>query len=336
MAESDPKKEAPKPFLKLLIVLVIIGAGVGYFHKRFEVITNNGQFTIRSRDGGGSSGGGGDEVIKPNIKMPPIREGRGDRIQIATFNAGPLDEAKFASDVILTHLAGAVRNFDLVALQDLRINDPGKLELLTKKLNDRGRHYEYVVSPGQGPNQGVFNAFLYDRASVEVDRDRVSTFVDPNGRLHARPLSALFRARGPAKDQAFTFVAVIIYVNPSEREAELDILPDILETAKENYPSEDDFILLASLQAPPGSLGPLENVPGITYAVSNIANMVQSDYLADNILFDRRATIEYIGESGVYDLARRLNLSPEKTVEVTSHLPVWAKFSVYEGGRFIK
>ena len=254
MAESEPKKETPKPFLKLLIVLVLIGAGVGYFFKRFEIITTNGQITIRNRDGDQQATTDPD-IIKPNIKMPPLREGRGDRIQIATFNAGPLDEVKFSSDVILSHLAAVIRNFDLVALQDIRVHDPGKLDLITNKLSQRGRHYEYVVSPGQMPNQESFNAFLFDRASLEVDRDHVFTLTDPSGRLRARPLSALFRVRGPAKDQAFTFVAVNAHINPSEREAELDLLPDVLETVRKNYPEEDDLILLASLQTSPDNLG---------------------------------------------------------------------------------
>lgn len=335
MAEpSEPKKTSKAP-PRLLILLVLLAAGGGYFFSKFEILRQDGGFTVRSRaaeqetvsDPG---------LIQPIIKMPPLREDRGDRVQIATFNAGPLDEMKFSSDAIVSHLANTIRNFDVVALQDIRVSDPGKLDLITQTLASRGRHYEYVVSPGETGSQGAFNAFLYDRASVEVDRDHVFTLTDPNGRLRIRPLSALFRVRGPAKDQAFTFVAINIHVNPHEREAELDLLPDVLETVRKNYPDEDDMILLASLQASPADFGALGNVPGITYAVSNIANMVQSSALADNILFDRRATIEYVGESGVYDLARRLRLTPEQTSQVTQHLPVWAKFSVYEGGRFIK
>lgn len=333
--QADSKKEPSKPSKKLLIILVLLGIGGWYFFTRFEIINKDGQFTVRRRDAG-QPAPKGDELIKPNIKMPPIREGRGDRIQVATFNIGPMDETKIASDTIVDHLANTIRNFDLVAIQDLRIHDPGQLDRITQKLASRGRHYEYVISPGQVANQGTFNAFLYDRASLEVDRDHVFTLTDPNGRLRAKPLSALFRVRGPAKNQAFTFVAINAHIDPNERESELLLLPDVLETVKKNYPEEDDWILFASLQTSPDELGALGNVPGITYAVSNIANMVQSSALADNILFDRRATIEYVGASGVYDLARPLKLTPDQTLEITRHLPVWAKFSVYEGGRFIK
>ncbi|MGD9128191.1 MAG: hypothetical protein PVH19_12515, partial [Planctomycetia bacterium] len=229
-----------------------------------------------------------------------------------------------------------IRNFDLVALQNLRVRDPGKLDLITEQLNARGRHYEYVISPGQASSTGVFNAFLFDRASIEVDRDKVFDWVDPHQRFNVRPLSAMFRVRGPATNQAFTFVAINVYIDPTERENELGLLPEVLDAVKQNYPGEDDMILFGSFQAAPGDLGVIENEPGMTHVAEGLTSMVQNDYLADNLLFDRRATIEYVGDWGVYDLGRGLKLKPAQTLDVTRHLPVWAKFSIYEGGRFIK
>jgi hypothetical protein len=50
-------------------------------------------------------------------------------------------------------------------------------------------------------------------------------------------------------------------------------------------------------------------------------------------LFDRRATAEFTGRSGVDDLIREFDLSMREAVETSDHLPVWAEFSVYEGGQ---
>jgi hypothetical protein len=55
--------------------------------------------------------------------------------------------------------------------------------------------------------------------------------------------------------------------------------------------------------------------------------------LADNILFDRRATVEYTGRCGVVDLIRELDLTPQAALEISEHLPVWAEFSSYENGQ---
>ena len=55
--------------------------------------------------------------------------------------------------------------------------------------------------------------------------------------------------------------------------------------------------------------------------------------LADNILFDRRATVEYTGRWGVLDMVRELDLTPQEAMEVSQHQPVWAEFSSYENGQ---
>ena len=52
----------------------------------------------------------------------------------------------------------------------------------------------------------------------------------------------------------------------------------------------------------------------------------------DNIVFHSQATREFIGRGGVDDFLREHNLSMEEALEVSDHLPVWAEFSVYEGG----
>src|SRR5204863_6411769 len=52
----------------------------------------------------------------------------------------------------------------------------------------------------------------------------------------------------------------------------------------------------------------------------------------DNLVFDRTATQEFLGRSGVFDFLREYNLSEAQAKQVSDHLPVWAEFSIYEGG----
>jgi hypothetical protein len=54
--------------------------------------------------------------------------------------------------------------------------------------------------------------------------------------------------------------------------------------------------------------------------------------LSDNILFPLPATVEYTGRSGMVDLVRELGLSGQEAMELSDHWPIWAEFSVYEGG----
>jgi hypothetical protein len=52
----------------------------------------------------------------------------------------------------------------------------------------------------------------------------------------------------------------------------------------------------------------------------------------DNIIFDQNATREFAGRGGVYDFLREYNLSVQEALEISDHLPVWAEFSIFEGG----
>ena len=96
---------------------------------------------------------------------------------------------------------------------------------------------------------------------------------------------------------------------------------------------EDDIIMLGDLESDPEHLGRLGRVPGLVAAVNGVPTTTRGTRLADNILFDRRATVEYTGRSGVLDMIRELDLTPQEALEISEHLPVWAEFSSYENGQ---
>ena len=52
----------------------------------------------------------------------------------------------------------------------------------------------------------------------------------------------------------------------------------------------------------------------------------------DNLVFESQASAEFTGRSGILNLMRQYNLSLQEALEVSDHLPVWAEFSIYEGG----
>ncbi len=45
------------------------------------------------------------------------------------------------------------------------------------------------------------------------------------------------------------------------------------------------------------------------------------------------AMVEAGEAAGVLDVVREFNLTQEQALKVSDHLPIWAEFSVYEGGR---
>ena len=67
--------------------------------------------------------------------------------------------------------------------------------------------------------------------------------------------------------------------------------------------------------------------------ISSQATNTRGTHEYDNILFDIKNTVEFTGRGGVFDFMREYNLSLEDALLVSDHLPVWAEFSVFEGGR---
>ena len=53
----------------------------------------------------------------------------------------------------------------------------------------------------------------------------------------------------------------------------------------------------------------------------------------DNIVYHEKATAEFTGRGGVFDFMREYGILQEDAMEVSDHLPVWAEFSIYEGGQ---
>ena len=50
---------------------------------------------------------------------------------------------------------------------------------------------------------------------------------DPQDMLHREPLVAMFRARGPSPQEAFTFVLMDFHTDPDETKEELDALGQV-------------------------------------------------------------------------------------------------------------
>ena len=70
--------------------------------------------------------------------------------------------------------------------------------------------------------------------------------------------------------------------------------------------------MLGDFESDPEHLGRLGRVPNLVAAVDGVPTTTRGTRLADNILFDRRATVEYTGRSGVLDMIRELDLTPAR------------------------
>ena len=275
--------------------------------------------------------------MRPTLPSRPRRrlvERSGGTIRIASFNIQVFGESKLAKPEVMRVLAEVVRRFDVVAIQEIRATTQDVMPRFLQLINAEGASYDFVIGPRLGRTSSKEQyAFIYNRASVELAPGSVYTVDDPDDRLHREPLVAGFGVRGPPPAQAFTFTLIDIHTDPDEVAQEVNALDDVYRAVRDDGRHEDDIILLGDLNADDAHLGELGQMPYLVAAISKTPSNTRGTKLYDNIIFDRRATTEFTGRSGVLNLIREYDLSMHDALEVSDHFPVWAEFSVYEGGQ---
>jgi endonuclease/exonuclease/phosphatase family metal-dependent hydrolase len=320
-----PKEGLVKKLATFLFGL--IAATIGWvFYQNFD-IRGWENFQVVPRDPAAVEGGTAGSLTS----LPPARS-KGT-IRVASFNIQVFGTSKSNKPHVMDILARIVREFDLVAIQEIRAVDQDILPNFVDVINATGCRYDYVIGPRLGrTNSKEQYAFVYDMTSIEVDRSQLYTVSDPDDLLHREPLVGWFRARGIPPEQAFTFSLVNIHTDPDETDQELDALDDVFQVVRHDGRQEDDVILLGDLNVDDQHMGQLGQISGISWVISGTPTNVRNTAQYDNIVFHSQATREFSGRGGVYDFLRRYNLSLEEALEVSDHMPVWAEFSVYEGG----
>jgi endonuclease/exonuclease/phosphatase family metal-dependent hydrolase len=269
--------------------------------------------------------------VGPTIVPPP--RGGGPNIRIASFNIQVFGDSKASKPYIMQTLAMIVRNFQIVAIQEIRTKHDYLLDaFLRDYVNTGGGHYyDYIIGPRLGrSNSKEQYAFIFDASAVEVNRGRIYTVNDPQDLLHREPLVAMFRARGPAPQEAYTFVLVNIHTDPDETEEELDTLADVYHAVRQASGGEDDIIVLGDLNVDDRHLGRLGQIPGVRPVATKVFTNTRQTELYDNIILHQPSTAEFTGRWGVYDVQRLHQLSADQALQVSDHLPIWAEFSAYE------
>lgn len=255
------------------------------------------------------------------------------RLRIATFNIQVLGKAKSGKPEVIAQLAKVIRQYDVVAVQEIRDLSGTAPRRLLAAINDRdGSPYDMLLSErcGREPddrNSQEQYAFLYDTTTVKaLPGDHV--FDDSEADLFQRePYLAHFRAL----HGGFSFVLINIHARPQGAVSEIGALHDVVERARTAFPEEDDFIALGDFNAgcsyaSPSQLDAL-NLRGPSYfwivpddSDSNVSTGSACAY--DRIVATTTTQAEFTGEWGV-DKA-----FTDKTI--SDHWPVWAKFSCSE------
>ena len=255
-----------------------------------------------------------------------------DKLLIASFNIQVFGQSKLAKRDVMSVLVNSIRQFDLVAIQEIRGKGDNILPDLVAMLNSDGSRYEFVIGPRLGRSVSTEQyAFVFDANRIECDPTSIGTIEDPRDRMHREPLVARFRPRTAAPDRAFSFWLVNTHTDPDEVPQEIAALADVFEVMQRARPYEDDVILLGDLNASESQMGRFSQMPGIHWVVAGgVATNTRQTKAYDNIVFHAPSTREYTGRWGVLNFESSFNLSREQALRVSDHLPVWAEFDVWE------
>ncbi len=311
-----------------LFPLILLAAGIGgyYFftHYRLEGLED---FKLKPLNGAGAAGGGSEA-------SPQAGTGNRQTIRIAGANFGPLDRQKLGRREVSARLAEIIRRFDVIAIQGIWGHNQAVALDLLEQVNQGGKNYDFAVSArvGREPIE-KYSAFFFDRSIVEIDRSTVFEVTDPGQVFLHKPLVAAFRVRGPSPEEAFTFTLINVEIDPTQTELELKLLGDVFHAVRDDGRGEDDVVLVGSFGADPQNLGGLSRTAHLMWSIADRPTTTVGPGTVDNILFDSRATIEFAGRSGVMDLMTDLKLGVREAAQVSEHLPVWAEFSIFEGGQ---
>lgn len=336
-----------------IVALVVLLAGGGFFVSNWKVTTEQpGGLQVQPRDGATGKSGWSlpfdltrQADQQPASNLPVSAPGNqtlgGDMIRIASFNIQVFGEQKVSNPDVVRILAEIVRHFDIVAVQEIRDEQQSLLPRFVEAVNAPGLRFDHVIGPRLGRTTSKEQyAYIFNTDTIEVDRRAAYTVADPDDLLHREPLVASFRCRRAEPDLAFTFTLVNIHTDPTPQtlREELTILDDVFQSVRSHPRGEDDVILLGDFNANYQHMGDLNRMPTLVFAVTNssagklLATNITGKAQYDNLVFDRAATQEFLGRSGVFDFLREYNLSQAQAKLVSDHLPVWAEFSIYEGG----
>lgn len=297
-------------------VAAIVGGG--FFLGRFE-LGGLKHLELRSRGSGSAA-------------LPAALPGGEAAIRVASFNLEAFGDAKLAQPTVVHTLCETLRRFDVIALQDVRSRSQDILPKLVAALNAQGGRYDFVIGPRVGRGSDVEQlAFVFNTASVEVAPDTFYTVNDPDDLLLRDPLVAGFRVRAGSREESFTFSLVNVHLDAERVVQELAVLDDVVAAVRQDGRQEDDVIVLGEFGVDESRLGELLGSQRFYAAI--FAGSGRPTPPTANILFSRRATAEFTGSAGAFDVMRELNITGDQAQAVSSYTPVWAEFDVREGGK---
>ena len=242
-----------------------------------------------------------------------------ESVTIASFNIQVFGQSKLGKDSVMARIVRIIRNFDGVAIQEIRSAAQDVLPRLVDMLGD---DWDFTISERLGRTSSKEQyGFVYRTDRIQVtDTEQIA---DPEDNLHREPFVVYCKAG------EFDFSLINIHTDPDEVPEEINVLDDILVDC---IAKESDAILLGDLNAAPSQFDELSLVPNVSWIINDGTwTNVADNKTYDNMVFSSANLSEYIAGSGaVYNFKTIMGLSQEDAKAVSDHYPVYAEFRIDE------
>jgi endonuclease/exonuclease/phosphatase family metal-dependent hydrolase len=249
-----------------------------------------------------------------------------NKITVGTFNIHKFNTEKASTPEIMGVLSKIVRNFDVIALQEINDRPQTALPMLRDAVNSIGRsQYEYVVGRTTSIEQ---YAYFYNTQTIKL-MGSPYLYNDSNSIFKIDPYVEQFKV----KKNNFDFVLINIHTNPDRATHEIKDLPKVVEDTKSRYQGESDIIIIGDLNADcnhsnANSPSPLRT-SDYYWLINNSVDTTtieSTNCTYDRIIITTPTLPDFTGKSGVFRFDAAYNLSYNSTIAVSDHYPVYAEF----------
>jgi endonuclease/exonuclease/phosphatase family metal-dependent hydrolase len=224
-------------------------------------------------------------------------------VKLAAFNIQIFGTSKADKPEVMKVLSKTIRNFDIVAVQEIRDASQTALPALKNSVNDQaGPKYDFVVSERLGRTTSKEQyAYFYNTQTMQ-QIESPYTYPDSKDLFQREPYVAEFKAR----DGNFDFVLITIHTDPDTATQEINDLPAVVENAKGRYQGEGDFIILGDLNADcdyfnENSQSLLRSSDYLWIINNSIDTTTKSTACTyDRIILTSQAKTDFTGNSGLF------------------------------------
>lgn len=250
-------------------------------------------------------------------------------IKVGAFNLQIFGTTKASKSEVMSVLSKIIRNYDVIAVQEIRDSSQTALPMLRDAVNSIGDpQYDYIVSERLGRTSSKEQyAYLFNTKTMQV-MGSPYVYPDSNDIFQREPYLSEFKT----KNGSFDFVLITIHTDPDTATQEINDLPKVVEDAKSRYQGEGDFIVMGDLNADCSYFN--ENGQSALrssdycWVINNSVDTTtkSTDCTYDRIIITNPAKTDFTGDAGVLRFDVEYNLNYNNTITVSDHYPVYASF----------